>query len=147
ATFPRYPISSGAAGRQRGGYRCGNACPVAVDSNNHGATIEHTEGTELQKDSRLLRIGVLGAGPISQAGHFQPVRKARNAELYATGDAADDWLPAMATIDAPGVTYRDYDQMLADPPLEAVVLAPADQFHVPLARKAIAAGRHVLVEK
>jgi predicted dehydrogenase len=101
----------------------------------------------MQKDSRLLRIGVLGAGPIAQAGHFEAVRKARNAELYAICDAADDLLAAMATIHAPRVMYRDYDQMLADSQVEAVILATADQFHVPLARKAIAAGKHVLVEK
>ena len=101
----------------------------------------------MQKDSRLLRVGVLGAGPIAQAGHFEAVRKARNAELYAICDAADDLLAAMATIHAPRVMYRDYDQMLADPQVEAVILATADQFHVPLARKAIAAGKHVLVEK
>jgi len=101
----------------------------------------------MQKDSRLLRVGVLGAGPIAQAGHFEAVRKARNAELYAICDAADDLLAAMATIHAPRVMYRNYDQMLADPQVEAVILATADQFHVPLARKAIAAGKHVLVEK
>lgn len=101
----------------------------------------------MHKDSRLLRIGVLGAGPISQAGHFEAIRKARNAELYAICDAADDLLASMAAIHAPRTTYRDYDAMLADPQIEAVVLATADQFHVPLARKAIAAGKHVLVEK
>lgn len=101
----------------------------------------------MHKDSRLLRIGVLGAGAISQAGHFEAIRKARNAELYAICDAAEDLLASMAAIHAPRTTYRDYDAMLADPQVEAVVLATADQFHVPLARKAIAAGKHVLVEK
>ncbi|HEX6289599.1 MAG TPA: Gfo/Idh/MocA family oxidoreductase [Herpetosiphonaceae bacterium] len=101
----------------------------------------------MHKDSRLLRIGVLGAGPIAQAGHFEAVRKARNADLYAICDAAEDLLASMAATHGPRVTYRDYDAMLADPQVEAVVLATADQFHVPLARKAIAAGKHVLVEK
>jgi predicted dehydrogenase len=53
----------------------------------------------------------------------------------------------MAAMYAPRVTYRDYDAMLADPQVEAVLLATADQFHVPLARRAITAGKHVLVEK
>jgi predicted dehydrogenase len=101
----------------------------------------------MQKDPRLLRIGVLGAGPIAQAGHFEAVRKARNAELYAICDAAEDLLASMAAAHTPRVTYRDYDKMLADPQVEAVILAAADQFHVPLARRAIAAGKHVLVEK
>src|SRR5690349_11192853 len=102
-------------------------------------------GDTMQKESRLLRIGVLGAGQIAQAAHFEACTKARNAELYAICDAAEDLLAKMATIYAPRVTYNDYDAMLADPQVEAVLLATADQFHVPLARKAIAAGKHVLV--
>ncbi len=98
-------------------------------------------------ESRPLRIGVVGAGPIAQAAHFDACRKARNAELYAICDAADDLLTRMAAIHEPRVTYADYDTMLADPQVEAVLIATADQFHVPLARKAIAAGKHVLVEK
>ena len=50
----------------------------------------------MHKEARLLRIGVLGAGPISQAGHFEACRKARNAELYAICDAAEDLLTTMA---------------------------------------------------
>ncbi len=45
------------------------------------------------------------------------------------------------------MTYRNFDDMLADPQVEAVIIGVADQFHVPLARQAIAAGKHVLVEK
>ncbi|MFN8443698.1 MAG: Gfo/Idh/MocA family oxidoreductase [Caldilineaceae bacterium] len=101
----------------------------------------------IQKQPRLLRIGVLGAGPISQAAHFDATRKARNAELYAICDAADDLLQRMAAIHQPKVTYHDYDTMLADPQVEAVILGVADQFHIPLARRAVAAGKHVLVEK
>ena len=37
--------------------------------------------------------------------------------------------------------------MLADPNVEAVIIAIADQFHVAAALKAIEAGKHVLVEK
>jgi predicted dehydrogenase len=101
----------------------------------------------MNKESRLLRIGVLGAGPIAQAGHFEACRKARNAELYAICDAAEDLLAHMAAVHGPRVTYSDYDAMLADPQVEAVLIAVADQFHIPLARKAIAAGKHALVEK
>jgi predicted dehydrogenase len=101
----------------------------------------------IAKESRLLRIGVLGAGPISQAAHFDATKKARNAELYAICDAAADLLAAAAAIHQPHVTYTDYDQLLADPQVEAVIIGVADQFHVPLARRALAAGKHVLVEK
>src|SRR5207249_622769 len=53
----------------------------------------------------------------------------------------------MAAIHDPEVAYKNFDELLNDPKVEAVILGVADQFHVPLARKALAAGKHVLVEK
>ncbi len=101
----------------------------------------------IAKDDRCLRIGVLGCGPIAQFAHFDACRKARNAELYAICDLADDLRQRMAAIHQPQVAYADYDAMLADPQVEAVIIAIADQFHVAAALKAIEAGKHVLVEK
>src|SRR5262245_60160348 len=101
----------------------------------------------LEKEPRLLRIGVVGAGPIAQAAHFEACRKARNAQLYAMCDLADDLLTQMAAIHHPQVTYRDYNEILADPQVEAVIVATADQFHASMAAAALASGKHVLVEK
>lgn len=101
----------------------------------------------IEKEARLLRIGVVGAGPIAQAAHFEACRKARNAELYAICDLAADLVSSMAAIHHPRVTYLNYDEMLADPKVEAVIVATADQFHVAMAAQALAAGKHVLVEK
>ncbi len=53
----------------------------------------------------------------------------------------------MAAVHQPQVVYLSYDEMLADPQVEAVIVAVADRFHVEAAHKAIAAGKHVLVEK
>lgn len=101
----------------------------------------------MHKDTKLLRLGILGCGPISQIAHFDAVRKARNAELHAICDVADDLRERMATIHSPRAVYRRYEDMLADPQIEAVVIGVADQYHVPLAVQAVAAGKHVLVEK
>ena len=90
---------------------------------------------------------MLGCGPISQIAHFDACRKARNIDLYAICDVADDLRNKMAAVWEPQVAYRDYQQMLADPQVEAVVIGVADQFHVPLSLAALDAGKHVLVEK
>jgi predicted dehydrogenase len=100
-----------------------------------------------ESSERRLRVGVLGAGQIAQAAHLEACRKARNAELHAICDAAQDLLETVAAAHRPRVTYAEYDAMLADPLLDAVIVAVADQFHVPMALKALAAGKHVLVEK
>jgi predicted dehydrogenase len=101
----------------------------------------------IAKDERRLRIGVLGCGPIAQFAHFDACRKARNAELNAICDLADDLRQRMVAIHEPRVAYSDYGAMLADPQVDAVIIAIADQFHVAAAGKAIEAGKHVLVEK
>jgi hypothetical protein len=52
----------------------------------------------MSEEQRLLRVGVLGAGPISQAAHFEACRKAKNAELYAICEVAEDLLERMSAI-------------------------------------------------
>ena len=101
----------------------------------------------MKKTADPVRIGVLGCGMISQAAHFESCQKARNARLYAICDAADDLRNRMTQIWEPEVAYSRYDELLADPKVEAVIIAIADQFHVPTAVQAIEAGKHVLVEK
>jgi predicted dehydrogenase len=98
-------------------------------------------------DREELNVGVLGAGQIAQAAHFVACRKAANVRLYAICDAAEDLLARMVTVHQPTTAFTDYDSMLRDPEVDAVVVAVADQFHVPLAIKALEAGKHVLVEK
>jgi predicted dehydrogenase len=101
----------------------------------------------IQKENRLLRIGVLGCGPIAQIAHFDACRKGRNTELYALCDAAPDLLAKMAAQHGPSQAYQRFEDMLADANVDAVIIATSDAFHVPLCRQAIAAGKHVFVEK
>lgn len=99
------------------------------------------------KEEKLVKIGVLGAGQISQAAHFDSVRRSNNAELYAICDADEFLTKEMANIYHPEKVYYDYDEMLADPEVDAVIIGIADNFHVPMTIKAVEAGKHVLVEK
>jgi predicted dehydrogenase len=99
------------------------------------------------KEPKLLRIGVLGAGQIAQAAHFESCTKARNAELAAICDVADDLRERMAITHGAKKTYADYDRMLADPEIDAVIIATSDAFHVPASIRALEAGKHVLCEK
>jgi predicted dehydrogenase len=99
------------------------------------------------KQERRLRVGVLGAGQIAQAAHFESCTKAVNADLYAICDVANDLRERMAITHGAEKTYDDYDRMLADPDLDAVIIATADAFHVPASLRALEAGKHVLCEK
>ncbi|WP_028559073.1 Gfo/Idh/MocA family protein [Paenibacillus pinihumi] len=101
----------------------------------------------MKQEQGKLQIGTLGCGTISQAAHLEACARAGNAELYAICDVAEDLLDRVKAVHQPKKAYINYDDMLADPGVDAVVIGIADQFHVPMALKAIRAGKHVLVEK
>jgi predicted dehydrogenase len=100
-----------------------------------------------RKDEKLLRVGVLGAGQIAQAAHFESCTKARNAELSAICDVADDLRERMVVTHGARKSYSDYDKMLGDPEIDAVIIATSDAFHIPASLRALQAGKHVLCEK
>jgi predicted dehydrogenase len=53
----------------------------------------------------------------------------------------------MAAMHGPERSYADYDEMLSDPGIDAVIIATSDVFHVPASIRALQAGKHVLCEK
>ncbi|WP_136684030.1 Gfo/Idh/MocA family protein [Falsirhodobacter xinxiangensis] len=95
----------------------------------------------------MLNVGILGCGPIAQFAHLESCVKAKNARLHAICDRADDLRARMAAMYEPEHSFADYDEMLADPGLDAVIVATSDAFHVPAAIRALQAGKHVLCEK
>ena len=48
--------------------------------------------SNVKKDPRCLRVGVLGCGIICQAGHLIAASKAKNIHLQAVCDVAEDLL-------------------------------------------------------
>ena len=96
---------------------------------------------------KTLGIGILGCGPISQFAHFESVQKSRNTVLAAVCDADEGLANHFGRFYDAQTIYLDYDRMLADPGVEAVIIGISDAFHVPAALKALAAGKHVLCEK
>lgn len=101
----------------------------------------------MAEQERLLRVGILGCGPISQFAHLESAQKGRNVALHAVCDADEGLAKRFGEFYDAERVYFDYDQMLADPDIEAVVIGTSDAFHVPAALRALAAGKHVLCEK
>jgi len=99
------------------------------------------------KDTNCLRVGILGCGPISQFAHLESAQKARNVLLRAVCDADKSLAQQFGQFYGAERIYLDYDDMLADPGVDAIIVAISDSFHVPAALKALSAGKHVLCEK
>jgi predicted dehydrogenase len=93
-----------------------------------------------------LRVAFLGCGFITRvhSRNLQPLK----GEIVC-GYASRDKERSDAFCREYGGTgsYADYDAALGDPNVDAVVIAVPPRFHLDLALRAIAAGKHVLVEK
>ncbi len=91
-----------------------------------------------------LRLGVVGAGRISQVAHLPAAVKADRARLVAICDSSPAVVDQLARrYGVRGCT--DMQEVLAD--VDAVVVATPDRSHLPVAGAALRAGKHVLVEK
>jgi predicted dehydrogenase len=91
-----------------------------------------------------LRWGFIGAGGIAKRALYPAISKSNVGEIYAV--ASRDKTKAL-TISPNGIVYTSYDELLADPKVEAVYISLPNSLHLPLAIKAMRAGKHVLCEK
>lgn len=101
----------------------------------------------IKKDPITLPIGLLGCGPIAQFAHLESVQKGRNTRLAGVCDRDEALAKHFGVFYDAEKIYTDYDNMLADENIRAIIIATSDAFHVPAARKALAAGKHVFCEK
>lgn len=91
-----------------------------------------------------VRWGVLGAGQVARLGVVPALARAAGAEVVAV--ASRD--PARASAMAPGARiHRTYAELIDDDDVEVVYIALPNDAHLPWARAALGAGRHVLCEK
>jgi predicted dehydrogenase len=94
-----------------------------------------------------LRVAIVGCGKIAD-GHVEEIRKlASVAELVAVCDRELEMAKQLAVRQAVPAVYDDFEAMLAKERPDVVHIATPPQVHLYLAKKAIDAGAHVLVEK
>jgi predicted dehydrogenase len=95
----------------------------------------------------VLRIGVLGTARISAPALIEPARQAPAVIVAAV--AARELARAEAFAGRHGipVAYGSYDDLLADPDIDAVYNPLPNSLHGPWTLRAIGAGKHVLCEK
>ena len=93
---------------------------------------------------QTFKWGFVGAGMIAKKALYPAISKSSVGEIYAV--ASRDADRAM-TISPKGLIYTDYDQMFADPAVDGVYISLPNAFHLPVAIRAMKAGKHVLCEK
>ncbi len=94
-----------------------------------------------------IRWGVLGVAKIATAKVIPAMQRCSNAEIAAI--ASRDMNKAKAAAEQLGipVAYGSYEELLADPSIDAIYNPLPNHLHVPWSIRAAEAGKHVLCEK
>lgn len=95
--------------------------------------------------TELLRVGVIGAGV--GAAHLKAYSQLPRVEIMALAGLDDDRVRRVAdTYNVPR-TFREYQDLLAVPEIDAVSVCLPNILHAPVTIAALEQGKHVLVEK
>jgi predicted dehydrogenase len=95
---------------------------------------------------RVIRWGVLSAANFA-ATHMAPaIHEAEGAELVALGTSSPDKAARFRAF-CPSIRVQSYEELLAADDIDAIYIPLPNNMHVAWAKKAIAAGKHVLCEK
>jgi len=96
---------------------------------------------------RKVRWGILSTAKIGTAQVIPAMQKGEYSEIV--GIASRDLAVAQTVASQLGIpkAYGSYEDMLADPEIEAIYNPLPNHLHVPWSIKALEAGKHVLCEK
>lgn len=93
-----------------------------------------------------VKFGIIGAGSIARHRHLPEIKMNPDADVIAICDIVQARAKEMAKI-YDCKAHREYQNMLRDPNLDAVVVAATNTTHAEMTIAALNAGKHVLCEK
>lgn len=100
-----------------------------------------------RSSDRPLGVGLVGCGEVVERHHLPALAHVRELELVALACDDPSSLERLATRAGVARRYPDHVALLVDPAVEVVGVCVPAEWHVEVAGAALAAGRHVLIEK
>ncbi|TDQ59468.1 myo-inositol 2-dehydrogenase [Mesocricetibacter intestinalis] len=96
----------------------------------------------------MIKIGIIGAGRIGRV-HAESLSKyVQGAEIKAISDVkVSDELKSWAASKGIPHVYTDYQKILQDPEIDAVLVCSSTNTHAPISIEAARAGKHIFCEK
>jgi predicted dehydrogenase len=102
---------------------------------------------ELPSDQSPVRIGIIGAGAVSDYHHVPAIRLDSRAVLVAACDANSQLLDKRRSDWQISKLSTQPEAICSDPEVDAIVIATPNYTHRPIAMEAIRHGKHVFCEK
>jgi predicted dehydrogenase len=93
-----------------------------------------------------IRTAVFGTGFVGRV-HLEGIRRLGSVDIYAIGARQIEKARQVAAEFGVPKAEADYRKILEDPNVDAVHICTPNYLHFPIAKDALAAGKHVLCEK
>jgi predicted dehydrogenase len=94
-----------------------------------------------------LRIGLVGAGNLARWEHLPNLKKISGVALHAVHSASGARGKSYAERFGAAYYATDYEELLRDADLDALIIATRHEHHFAQAHAALRAGKHVFIEK
>jgi predicted dehydrogenase len=95
---------------------------------------------------KQIRTAIIGTGFMGRV-HLEAVRRLGFVEVAAIASRRIEAARALADAFHVERVETHYDRILADPDIQAIHICTPNNLHAPIAKAALAAGKHVLCEK
>ena len=97
--------------------------------------------------SDTMQIGVIGIGGHGMVNVYNHVQNNPKMRIRAVCDLIEAQVEIGKAAFAPDYTTTDYQEMLADPEIDAIISSTRDEFHAPIAIDCMRGGKNVFIEK
>ncbi|HEV2290248.1 MAG TPA: Gfo/Idh/MocA family oxidoreductase [Gemmatimonadales bacterium] len=94
-----------------------------------------------------LRLGIIGAGAVTQVAHLPVLRRMKEVDVVALCDGDLPKARALASRFDVKNTFNDIEELLEAEALDALLIATPNHLHESHVLAALSAGLHALVEK
>jgi predicted dehydrogenase len=122
--------------------KAAGAAPIVYQLAKTGPRLKAAESPNDQIGLGYIGVGIRGTILLNSFKEIPGTRQIIAADAY---DGHLDRFKELTTSDTP--TTRDYEKVLNNKDVDAVVIATPDHWHLKMTTEALAAGKHVYIEK
>ncbi|WP_437204484.1 Gfo/Idh/MocA family protein [Planctomicrobium sp. SH664] len=96
--------------------------------------------------SQAIRVGIIGAGAIAKFRHIPGLRRIAGVDIVGVVNSSEQSTQTVAKEQGIPRTYAKWQDLVADPEIDAIVIGTGPNLHCEITCAALAAGKHVLCE-
>jgi len=98
--------------------------------------------------NKEFRFGIIGVGHRGANAHLPAIKGFEEMQILGVCDVMETHLKkAMDRVGSEATAYTDYQKLLGNPDINAVMIATPNMFHSEMVIAALQAGKHVVCEK